>query len=591
MFKKFLCSFLSFVFVLSSVVAAVPALADSQVCGVDNITYASAAAAEAAGVDVSYEFACATVASEANLYEAKSDINFTGMLIEIGSTDVPTNIIVRKQVSKKGNETMDVDYTVNVTKDTILGQKRDQATNLSDWIPGDQIRVIGKKNENSDYIEAVILANLSIVINNHRALNGWITKIASSTKEISYKWGDKENTFKYDDSTRFVVGLKNPATADDLRVGDRIRVRLIFRQGEAPLAKIIVALRRGNDLFMKIRTFITEATLVRLDSTIIPTTIQIRVDKTPGLKAGDVNNLIGAEGTLVTVNITEDTKIVRKYFGKTNLSELSVGDKLQIVGRVNDDGTLDAKVVKDNSIWKTSTQGHAGVVNEVNVSGNYLIVNWMPFKHITRKQLKEKMKEKDDTVKAQTVSTDCEGDSSGTTDCEAKAGLKAKLVKQAVQSANKLREGLKARVKNVVPEKVGKLVREVMHKKVKIERIKHDGLKVGDLVKRLPAKKIKVVVNSNTKVVVGTNNNATLSDIKNGDKVRIRGTMSATNEALTADTIVVVNSLPEIEEPEDALINDINEIVSVITTNNSSNTIANTTVSATEEEVGSGGDN
>lgn len=575
MFKKFLCSFLSLVFVISSVIVAAPVMADSKVCGIDGKTYDSEAAAETAGVDVSYEFACTKVTDESKLFEKKSDIHLAGMLIEIGSTDVPTNIIVRDNASKK-------DFTINVTKDTILGQKKDQGTSLSDWIPGDQIRVIGKKNENTDYIEATTLVNLSIAINDHQAVNGWITKISSSTKEISYKWGDKENVFKYDDNTRFVVGLKNPATANDLKVGDRIRARLIFRQGETPLARIVITLRRGNDLFMKIRTFITEATLVRLDSTIIPTTIQVKVDKTPGLKADDVNNLIGAEGTLVTVNITEDTKIVRKYFGKTNLSELSAGDKLQIVGRVNDDGTLDAKVIKDNSIWQTSTQGYAGVVNEVSATSSYIIVNWAPYKHITKKKLKEKLKEEKNKVTAQSSATDCIGDSSGNTDCVGVKEIRKGRVNKIIERVKILKERVVKEKENL--EKVGKSIREVMHKKIKIERIKHEGIKIGDLIEKLPSKKIKVEIASTTKIVIGTNNKGTISDIKNGDKVRIRGIMNENTGVVTAETIVVVNSLPEIEDSEDTSIDDVNEVVSIIKLNDSNN-IASSTVSKTEEEV------
>ncbi len=357
MFKKLLFSFVIFGLVLSLLASVSPVLADSKVCGLDGVTYDSVAAAEAAGVDVSYEFACTTVASESNLYEAKTDIHFVGQLIEIGSTDLPTAIIVRHQAGRKGNETMDVDYTVNVTKDTILGQKKDQATKLSDWVPGDQIRVIGRKNENTETVDATTLINLSIKVNDHRAANGWITKISSSTSEITYKWENKEYTFKYDANTRFVVGGKNPASVDDLKINDRIRARLLWREGQTPLAKMVVVLRRGTALFMKIRTFIPEVTLVRLDSTIIPTTIQVRMDKTPGLRANDVNNLIGTEGALITVNITENTKIVRKYFGRTTLDEFSIGDKLKIVCRVNDDGTVDAKLVKNNSIWKVSTHG------------------------------------------------------------------------------------------------------------------------------------------------------------------------------------------------------------------------------------------
>ncbi|MDP3043473.1 MAG: hypothetical protein Q8N21_03650 [bacterium] len=51
--------------------SAMPALAVSsgQVCGMDGNNYASAAAAEAAGVDVSYEFACTNHAAEDCTYE------------------------------------------------------------------------------------------------------------------------------------------------------------------------------------------------------------------------------------------------------------------------------------------------------------------------------------------------------------------------------------------------------------------------------------------------------------------------------------------------------------------------------------------
>ncbi|MBU4455432.1 hypothetical protein KJ586_02895, partial [Patescibacteria group bacterium] len=220
--------------------------ADSQICGMDGNNYASAAAAEAAGVDVSYEFACVNPANESGLYEATNDVNFAGMLVEVGSTDIPTNLIVRD------NKTQ-TDYTVNVTTSTALGQRKDQATNLSDWIPGDQIRVIGKKNENTGNVEPSVLVNLSIKIAENKGANGWITKIDKDAKTITYQWANKEYTFKCDNNTKFVAGLKNPASVDDLAVNDRIRARLLLRAGQDPVAKIAVVLRRGAALFMKIR--------------------------------------------------------------------------------------------------------------------------------------------------------------------------------------------------------------------------------------------------------------------------------------------------------------------------------------------------
>jgi len=568
MFKKIIFSTLALTMILSTVLIVPPAIAvdNNQVCGMDGQNYASADAAEAAGVDVSYEFACVNPTSESGLYESESDIHFVGMLIEIGSTDIPTTIIVRPN---EGG----ADKTINVTEETVLGQRQDQYTKLSDWIPGDQIRVIGKKNENTETIDSTIAVNLSIAINTNRAVNGWITKINKEQKEITYQWANIEHTFKYNDNTRFVAGLKNPATVDDLAVNDRIRGRLLLRADETPLAKIVVVLRRGPALFMKIRTFRPNAKLVRLDSTIVPTTIQVRIAKTPGLRANDVNNLIGTEGSLTTVNIIEDTKIVRKYFGRITLEEFSVGDNLHIVGRVNDDGTVDAKLIKNNSIWRTSTQGHAGVVTGVDTSNSYITVNWTPIKYLTRKKLKEKLTEKDNIVTAQTANAS----NSNTGNITA---VKKNVIKKQV-----LANRLKQRIKTLVAQKIGKFVRNVKYKKVVIDRIKHNNVDIGDLIERRPVKKVRIDITEDTQIVVGTNTNAAISDIQIGDKVRVRGTRHAKLPIVVADTIVVVNSLPEIEEPLDTSINDVNEVVSEIVTDDTDNAMTEDTTTDTEEEI------
>jgi hypothetical protein len=530
----------------------------APVCGTDNQNYSNECEANAAGVDASYEGECKDVTIAANQAEGAIDIHFVGMLVEIGSTDVPTTLIVRK------NDTT-TDYTVNVDADTLLGQRRDQHTKLSDWIPGDQIRVIGVENENTNEVDASILVNHSINVSTNQGINGWITNIDKDNNQITYQWANVEHIFKYDDDTRFVSGLKNPASVDDLEINDRIRGRLLKRTGEDSTAKIVVVLRRGGNLFMKIRTFVPKVSLVRLDSTVVPTTIQVKIMPTPGLRANDVNNLIGTEGTLVTVNVTENTKIVRKYFGLTGLDEFSVGDNMHIVGRVNDDGTVDAKMIKNESIWKTSTQGHAGVVTAVDVANNNITVNWTPVVHKPLFQLKKVLDAEDAsaTVQAQTTGS-------------ANAGEVSNV---KIKKAN-LRAGLLKKIKKVVKKKVGEITRAVKYKKVEIARIKHPKVKLKKLITRKAVKKIRVDITDETRIVVGTDTSATISDIQVGDKIRVCGTRHATLAILTADTIVVVNSLPEIEEDLDTSIDDINEVVEVITTGDDE-----VITSDTEEEI------
>ncbi len=558
------------IFVLMVLVISLSALSvQAAVCGIDGNTYDSVEAAEAAGVDVSYNFACVDVNDESKLYEATNEVNFAGMLIEVGSTDIPTNLIIRDNATQH-------DYTVSVSNDTILGQRRGQETKLSDWIPGDQIRVIGVKNENTGNIEATILINLSISLRSNLGANGWITKIDKEKQEITYQWMNQEHTFKYDENTHFVAGLKNPASVDDLQINDRIRARLLVREGELPLAKIVVVLRRGKNLFMKIRTFTPRATLVRMDSTVIPTTIQVKIEKTPGLRANDVNNLIGTEGTLVTVNVTEDTRLVRKYFGITTLDEFAIGDELMIVGRVNDDGTVDAKVIKNNSVWKTTLRGYPGIVKEINSEENYLLVDWTPIRHIMRKQLKQKLQECSNcAVNAQLLGT--------TTGSVANNSVLARIksrIKNHFQSIQ-LRNTLQERIRNLAPDKVGKFIRRIRNKKVKIERIRHAGIKLGDLIRRGETVTVKVKITDDTKIIVGVNNEASLSDIKIGDKVRVRGIMreEENEKIIIADKIVVVSSLPEIEDSLDTPLDDINELVSEIVVDDKD------TTTDTEEEI------
>ncbi len=586
MIKRILYSFLSLSIILPMTVFVSPTLAEENtesnvvcsqeykpVCGIDNKTYQNKCVAEEQnGVDVSYDGKCITLNSETGLREETRAINFAGKLIEIGSTDIPTTIIVRQN---KGGE----DYTINISKNTILGQRRWQTTKLSDWIPGDQIKVIGKKNENTNTIDASVLINASIKIVSNKGANGWITKIDKAKNEIVYQWMNKEHKFKYDSKSRIVAGLKNPASVDDLRIGDRIRSRLLVRRGKAPVAKIIVVLRRGKDLFMKIRTFTPRGTIVRLNSTIIPTTLQVRIDKTPGLRPNDVNNLIGTEGKLVTVNITENTRLVRKYFGRVGLDEFSVGDKVMIVGRVNDDGTVDAKLVKDNSIWQTSMRGYAGIVKSVDVQNKHLIVNWTPIKYLPlvklRKKLFELSKKKND-IHAQLVNSN-------------------KLVNRYKQKAeNKienrikvknLRKEIKNRIKKIAAKKIGKFIRRIRYKKIRIKRIMHNGIKIKDLITRKKSKELRVDIGDKTKIIIGTSINASISDIKVGDKVRIRGTRNSKLPIIIADKVVVVSSLPEIKEPADTAIDYINEIGSEITTDNNKNVIAKIDGTNTEKII------
>lgn len=69
----------------------------------------------------------------------------------------------------------------------------------------------------------------------------------------------------------------------------------------------------------------------------------------------------------ITLKINDKTTLVRAYGGKMKLSEMAVGDELHIVAKFNADGSLDVKIVRDNSLHVIEHK--SGVVESINVSG------------------------------------------------------------------------------------------------------------------------------------------------------------------------------------------------------------------------------
>lgn len=77
----------------------------------------------------------------------------------------------------------------------------------------------------------------------------------------------------------------------------------------------------------------------------------------------------------VIVHVSADTNIVRKYMGKADLSELAVGDKLMVVGKLLEDGTVNANLVKDESIQVTFQASNGEVASIDTASKTFNIKN------------------------------------------------------------------------------------------------------------------------------------------------------------------------------------------------------------------------
>src|SRR3989344_3871252 len=100
-------------------------------------------------------------------------------------------------------------------------------------------------------------------------------------------------------------------------------------------------------------------TLSELPSTTLPTTITITSGGKPYL-----------------VNISSSTVIVRRYNGKSTLTEFAMSDDVEVVGKTTDSGNIQAKILKNHSIYLTNTKGVFGNIKSINADNNTLVFNW-----------------------------------------------------------------------------------------------------------------------------------------------------------------------------------------------------------------------
>lgn len=83
---------------------------------------------------------------------------------------------------------------------------------------------------------------------------------------------------------------------------------------------------------------------------------------------------VSSDGKNYTVNVTDSTIIVRRYYGKTTIDDIQVGHILMVLGLYTDDAqtVIDAKLIRDLSIQK---RFGAFVGTVTAVSGNIITFN------------------------------------------------------------------------------------------------------------------------------------------------------------------------------------------------------------------------
>src|SRR3990172_6768010 len=108
--------------------------------------------------------------------------------------------------------------------------------------------------------------------------------------------------------------------------------------------------------FVQIRI---RGTLSELPSTTLPTTITITSGGKPYL-----------------VDVATSTVIVRRYNGKSTLTEFAPADDVEVWGAASDSGNIKAKVLKNHSIYLTNTKGVFGNIKSIDAANNAFVFTW-----------------------------------------------------------------------------------------------------------------------------------------------------------------------------------------------------------------------
>jgi len=328
MLKKFKYFILSFILIIPALIPVffIFTADETRVCGVDDRNYPNANWAKKLDIEVSYDFPCEFPSEETGLFERKEQFEFTGMLLDFFSDNDSAQVLIKNNFDEQN-------YFANINGvDTI---------DINQYLPGDQLRIHGVINKNTETILIDNLINLSLEVGGQETINCHIIPTEYSSRVIGCLNDQERLILSYDKNTRFVSGLKNPASMSDFELDDNVRIRI----DEDKKIKILVLTKRGNLKYLKNHIFEVEAKLLSIDFG----SINVRLNNFPN----SINDVSFDKNNLnIKLKTSNNTKVIRKYFGKMKTENFKNGDNLYIIAKINDNGIFEAITIKNNSVWK-----------------------------------------------------------------------------------------------------------------------------------------------------------------------------------------------------------------------------------------------
>ncbi|MFH1207243.1 MAG: DUF5666 domain-containing protein [Patescibacteria group bacterium] len=246
-----------------------------------------------------------------------SAINVTGTLTAMSGTSVPATITLTAGATV---------YTVNVDSATVLVRKYNSLADLSEFLIGDILLIRGTLSKDAvNTITPKTIKDLSV----QRAGGTFIGNIVTTNcaaNSFTYKPKDREQqTVTITTNTKIIRGGEK-ITCTDLKNGELTRVIGLWR----PATKQIEADR----IIVYMKTLSGTISAIELTDGGLPATFTVDL----------------ANKQQWTVNITSTTKLFRKHMLAATIDEFSVGDKIEARGTLGTGKTLNAKIVRNNTV-------------------------------------------------------------------------------------------------------------------------------------------------------------------------------------------------------------------------------------------------
>ena len=113
--------------------------------------------------------------------------------------------------------------------------------------------------------------------------------------------------------------------------------------------------------------------LKEVRGTSAPTELVVKVRNVVPRKNARWSGSYPAAGNELVVKVSASTRIVREFMGKSSFEELTVGDRLRIVAKTNEDGTISASLVQNTSI-RATFRVHTGLIQSIDTGNSSFVM-------------------------------------------------------------------------------------------------------------------------------------------------------------------------------------------------------------------------